>query len=213
MSQKLTLFYATGTCSLACHLALAFAGADFDLHKVDLQKGEQRDPAYLKLNPKGVVPTLKLENGEVVTEALAILAYIARRWSDAALTPDDDLAYARCMEMLAWLAGTMHGTHFAAVFRAARFSDEESHHAAITEKGMAGLREDVARIERALEHRNWGGPGQFTIADAYLLTLYRWALGKKLTADADNWAAFYREWTAHPTVQAVFGKEGLPLPR
>jgi glutathione S-transferase len=211
MSNKLTLFYATGTCSLACHLALQFADAKFDLHQVDLRKGEQRSPEYLKLNPKGVVPTLRLETGEVVTEAVAILAYIAKRYPDAGLVPEEGLQFAHTMELLSWLAGTMHGAHFAAVFRPARFSDEEAHHAAIAEKGMEGLRSDVERIEKLLADKSWAADDQFTIADAYLLVLYRWAMGKKLTANAPNWTAYFKAWTGHEHVRATFEREGIRI--
>jgi glutathione S-transferase len=82
----LTLFYAPTACSLASHIALEEAQADFEARRVDFAAGEQRSPDYLAINPKGRVPALVTPRG-VLTETPAILAFIAQSFPEARLAP------------------------------------------------------------------------------------------------------------------------------
>ncbi|MCQ8856631.1 glutathione S-transferase N-terminal domain-containing protein, partial [Escherichia coli] len=82
-------FYAPGACSLASHIALEEAGADYEAIKLDFSQGEQRRPEYLKINPKGRVPVLVTDKG-VLTESPVILGYIAQTHPDANLANNDD---------------------------------------------------------------------------------------------------------------------------
>ncbi len=85
----LDFYFAPHTCALAAHIALEDAGADYSLRRVDFNKAEQRQPAYLAVNPKGRVPALVTERG-VLTETPAILAYVAEVFPAAQLAPRDD---------------------------------------------------------------------------------------------------------------------------
>ena len=78
----LTFYYATNTCALASHIALEEAGADYQTRWIDFSAAEQTKPDYLKVNPKGRVPSLMTERG-VLTETPAILAYIAQSHPEA----------------------------------------------------------------------------------------------------------------------------------
>src|SRR5689334_9625437 len=103
---QMTLYTARGTCSLATHIALLEAGADFDVVPLDLSKTEQQSPAYLAINPKGRVPSLRTPQG-VLTETPALLVFVARSFPAAGLAPFDDVfAFARMEEMLSYLAST-----------------------------------------------------------------------------------------------------------
>jgi glutathione S-transferase len=94
----LKLFSATGSCSLASHIALEEAGADYELVKISLKNGDQRRPDYLALNPKGRVPALVTDRG-ILTENVAILAYVARTYPEAGLAPlDDEFAFADSLQ-------------------------------------------------------------------------------------------------------------------
>lgn len=84
-----TLFYSPGSCSLASHIALAEAGAAYELVRTDTKTGDQRRPEYLKVNPKGRVPALVTERG-TLTETPAILAFVAQSFPQARLAPLDD---------------------------------------------------------------------------------------------------------------------------
>ena len=76
----LTLYYAPGACSMAAHIALEESGEKYQPQKVDLANGEQRTEAYLKINPQGRVPVLRLDDGEPLSENTAILPYLGKRF-------------------------------------------------------------------------------------------------------------------------------------
>ena len=76
----LTLYYAPGACSMAAHIVLEESGEKYEPKKVDLAGGEQRTEAYLKINPQGRVPVLRLDNGEPLAENTAILPYLGKRF-------------------------------------------------------------------------------------------------------------------------------------
>ena len=117
------LYYAPGSCSLASHIALEEAGADYETVRMDLGAGDQRRAEYLALNPLGRVPALAID-GAVLTENAAILAFIAQRFPDAGLAPiSDPLAFARVQGFNAFLASTVHPYHSHGV-RGARWSDD-----------------------------------------------------------------------------------------
>ena len=78
----LTLYFAPGACSMAAHIALEESGEKYEPKKVDLAGGEQRGEAYLKINPQGRVPALRLDNGECLSENTAILPYLPRLCQD-----------------------------------------------------------------------------------------------------------------------------------
>src|SRR5688572_13285101 len=107
----LKLFYAPGSCALASHIALEESGAPYEAERVDLGGGQQRSPAYLKLNPKGRVPALATDRG-VISENPAILAYIAQAFPKAKLAPlDDPFAFARIQAFNGYLSSTLHVAH------------------------------------------------------------------------------------------------------
>lgn len=85
----LTLYITPGTCSRASHIALAESGLDYQVSLIRFAEGEQRSPAYLKVNPKGRVPALMTDKG-VLTETVALLPYIAQLVPEKNLAPLDD---------------------------------------------------------------------------------------------------------------------------
>ena len=91
----LTLYYAPGACSLAAHIVLEEGGEKYEARRVDLSKGEQRTPEYLKIHPLGRVPALLLDNGEPLTENTAILPYLGKRFK---LWPADPVADAKALQ-------------------------------------------------------------------------------------------------------------------
>ena len=76
----LMLYYAPGACSMASHIVLEDSGEKYESKKVDLAGGEQRTEAYLKINPQGRVPVLRLDNGDPLAENTAILPYLGKRF-------------------------------------------------------------------------------------------------------------------------------------
>ena len=98
------LYYAPGTCALACWIALEWAQLDYEVEKVKLGSEE-----YLKINPLGMVPALQLDDGQIVTQAGTILTFIAKQAPKAQLIPQDNLlAECRFNEIMDFLTGDFH---------------------------------------------------------------------------------------------------------
>ncbi len=169
----LTLHYAPHTCSLATHIALEEAGADYVLVRVSFAAEEQKSPAYLAINPKARVPALVTPRG-VLTETPAMLAFVAQSFPSAALMPrDDPFAFARAQEFNAYLCATLHVAH-AHRMRGTRWVDDP---AAITEMQRCAP-DRVAACFDLIERHMLAGPyvlGEaFSACDAYLFTIAQW---------------------------------------
>ena len=202
------LYFSPGACSLVAHIALEEARADFVAERVVLAQGEHLSPDYLQINPHARVPALEVD-GQVITENVAILNFIAHRWRAPGSVPvDDHLAAARCNQLLGWFASSVH-IGFAQVWRAERFTSDESVHAAIQSGGHEVLKRYFDEIE-ALCGEGWVVPGQFTAADSYLITFFRW--GRRIGNDMTRyprWEALIDRVLKRPKVQQALAVEGL----
>ena len=204
----LKLFYSPGACSLVTHIALEESGAEFEPVRVTLAQAEHLKPEYLDINPQARVPALATGHG-VVTENIAILNLIADLFGkDGSVPRNDPYAAARCNELLGWFASTVH-ISFAQIWRAARFTRDESIHPAIVAGGRENLESQFAEIE-ALSGEGWLAGGRFTAADSYALTFFRW--GRRIGMDMaafPRWAAHLERLLERPAVQRVLEREGL----
>jgi len=122
----LNLYFSPGACSLASHIGIEETGAPYEAKLTALAKGDQRTPEYLAINPRARVPALKTEDG-VITENVAILTYLAKRFSEKNLLPRDLSGEVRCLSMMAWLSNTVH-PGFTRVFRPERFAEDPTTH-------------------------------------------------------------------------------------
>src|SRR6202165_12219 len=105
------LAYAAHTCSLASHIALEDAGADYSTVRISFAAEEQRKPEYLAINPKGRAPALVTGKG-ILTETPAILAFIAQSFPHASLAPlDDPFSFAQVQASNSYLCSTLHVAH------------------------------------------------------------------------------------------------------
>ena len=189
-----TLYSAPGTCALASHIALVESGLPYEVRRVKFAESEQRSEAYLKINPKGRVPALVTEKG-VLTETVAILAFIAQAAPQAKLAPlDDPFRFAGMQAFNAYLASTVHVAH-AHGRRGARWADEPSSHADMQRK----LPQTMRDCFRLIEDEFLAGPyvlgDRYSVADPYLFTIAGWLEGDKV------------DITEFPRVQAHF--EGM----
>jgi glutathione S-transferase len=172
----LKLFYALGSCSLASHIALEEAGADYEAVGISTQAGDQRKPEYLAINPKGRVPALVTDRG-VLTETPAILAYVAQSYPDARLAPlDDPFAFAGAQAFNSYLCATVHVAH-AHKHRGYRWADDPAALAEMTRK----VPETEAACFQLIEDQLFKGPwvlGEaYSVCDGYLFTLAGWLEG------------------------------------
>ena len=123
--MTLQLYFAPGSSSLAPLVALEELDIPYVGHRLDLAAGDQRKPEYLKVNPRGRVPTLVVD-GQPVTEVLAILTYLAHRYPHSELLPlADPLKLAKAYEVMSWFASTVH-VAFAQIARPERYADDEA---------------------------------------------------------------------------------------
>jgi len=183
-------YYAPGSCSFASHVALLETGAPFEAIRVVLANGDQRKPEYLAINPHGRVPALVTETG-AITESIAILTYLARRFPEAGLLPWDRPAeLARAYELMSWFASTVQ-VSFSQVFRGGRFSDDAQTLIELKAAGKPRVAEALAEMEDAAPVSGWLLGDEFSVADAYATVFWRWA--PRLELDV----SVYPKWGAH----------------
>jgi glutathione S-transferase len=197
------LYYMPAACSLAPHIALREAGLPFDLELVGRDKKTKSGEDYLGINPKGAVPAIKLENGEVLTEGAVIQQYIAdkaptKKLAPAAGTPE---RY-RLQEWLNYIASEMH-KGIGQLFNPAM---PEEFKAAV-KKGLA--EKQFPFIEKALAGRDYLMK-DFTVVDGYLFTVMNWTNFHKIDLSAfPNIVAYMKRVAARPAVQEAMKAEGL----
>lgn len=192
------LYYSPGACSLADHIALHDADMKFDLVKVDLRTHKLDDGrSYLDINPKGYVPALQLDDGEVLTENIAILSYIADQ--DPALGVRGPLGRYRLLEMLAYFSSELHKA-FHAQFDPAASAEEKK-------KSAQSVEAKLKFVAGKFEGPYLFGPN-VTVADDYLFVMLMWAANLKL-AIPDTLGAFAERMRARPTVHIALKHEGL----
>ena len=203
----LTLYYAPHSCALASHLALEHSGPVYEARRVDLANGEQRSPAYLRVNPKGRVPALITEQG-VLTETPAILAYIAQRFPRARLAPlDDPFLFAEAQSFNSYLCSTVHVAH-AHRYRGHRWADDPAAIEAMRIKVPQTMKACFDQIENDFFRGPYVLGEQFSICDMYLFTISRWLPGDDVDV---NWfpkvADLQRRLLADATVQKVLAAQ------
>ena len=198
------LYYSPGACSLSPHIALLEAGLPYDLVKVDLKaKQLENGDDYLKVNPKGQVPALGLDSGELVTEGPVIVQMIADKVSAKNLAPARDSAERyKLQEWLTYINGELHkniGPMFSPVL-----SDDAK--AFFKDRATGKFK----YVGGQLAGHDYLMGKQFTVADGYLYTMLRWADGHKMDLSGlKNLMAYKDRIAARPTVQQALTKEGL----
>ena len=169
----LTLYWATGTCALASHIALEQSGAAYEAQRLDFSKNQQRSPEYLRVNPKGRVPALVTDRG-ILSETPAILMYIAQSFPQAELAPlDDPFLLAQINAFNSYLCSTVHVAH-AHKHRGHRWTDDAAAQAAMRERVPQNMTECFTLIEREMFMGPWVLGERYSISDPYLFTVSRW---------------------------------------
>ncbi|MBM7069698.1 glutathione S-transferase family protein [Actibacterium sp. 188UL27-1] len=169
------LHVARGTVAVAPHIALEEAGAEYTLNWIDFTRGDQTHPDYLAVNPKGRVPALETPHG-VLTEAAAILTYIADTHPAASLMPADPFQRARVHELHLTLAATVHVNH-AHKLRGSRWANDPAAHTAMAAKVPQNMTANAALLQDHFLTGPWVLGDAFSTADIYLFTVARWFAG------------------------------------
>ncbi|WP_438027217.1 glutathione transferase GstA [Sorangium sp. So ce233] len=200
------LYFSPGACSLSPHVVAREVGIELTLDKVDLaSKKTSSGRDYSAINPKGYIPALELDGGEVLTEGPAIVQYLADQKPEAKLVPSPGtMARYRVQEMLGYINSELHKS-YSPLFNP-KTSPEQR------QEREEYLRKRYGVIEAALAKGPYLFGEQFTVADAYLFTVTNWSNFVKLDLSAfPNLLAYQRRVAARPAVQGAMRAEGLPV--
>jgi glutathione S-transferase len=177
----LTLYFAPGASSMAPHIALHEISVPFTPRALSFSRKETRDPAYLAINPEGKVPTLLVDD-QPLTEVAGILFWLARRFPEADLLPQDDIdAQAQAISWMSFIASTIHPAR---------------------RSGLERSREVFAIADCRMGNRDWV-LGRYSIADIHLFRLF-WRFVGSSPVEARRYAglsAHYDRMMARPAVQ------------
>lgn len=194
------LYYTAGACSLAPHIALYESGADFEAVAVDLRAKTLPDGSdYLAANPKGAVPAIGLENGEVLTENAVVLQYLADQSGSEELLPASGLRRYRVLEWTTFVSTEIH-KGFGPLWNPSAPTESK-----------AAARETLGKKFDFVQDRLGDGfltGDAFTIADAYLFTVLRWTAIHDI--DLGRWpglTAYQERVAARPKVAAALAAE------
>lgn len=203
----LTLYYGPGACSMASHIVLEESGEKYDPKRMDLAKGEQRTPDYLKMNPLGRVPLLQLDNGEPLAENTAILPYLGKRFN---LWPTDATAEAKALSLIGYFASSVHPAH-AHVGRPERYTADQSAFPGIKEQGLKSFHGYLKQIDEKLAGREWFGD-TYSVLDPYGFVFYTWGVRRELPmGELKNYTAFKDRMTSRSAVARVIEDEKVKL--
>jgi glutathione S-transferase len=198
------LYYAPGTCSLAPHIVAREAGLAIDLVKVDLATHKtDNGEDYTKTNPKGYVPAIELDRGEVLTEASALLQYLSDLKPQAGLLPPvGTLDRFRVIEWLTFISAELH-KGFSPLW-------DNGAPEATKEAARDRLANRFSYLNRHLAGRQYLTDDPFTSADAYCFTIVNWCNFLKIDlAPYPNLGAFMQRVAARPKVREALTAEGL----
>lgn len=199
------LYYLPGACSLASFISLLEAGIKFDHASVDrATRKTSEGEDYLQVNPKGYVPALKLDNGEVLTENTALLAYIGDLNPAAKLIPrPGTIERYRVHEWLSFVNGELH-KNFSPMFNPAATD-------AMRDLARQHLDRRLGYVESRLGNQSYLTGEDFTVADAYLYVVLSWRNHAKVSIEKfPKLTAFFNRVAARPHVKAARKAEGLP---
>ncbi|MBV8032904.1 MAG: glutathione transferase GstA [Betaproteobacteria bacterium] len=198
------LYYGPGACSLSPHIVLRELGLPFEMKKVNTKdKTIEGGGDYWKVNGRGYVPALELDNGEVLTEGPAIVQYLADQKPEAGLLPKaGSFERYRVQEWLNFITSEIHKS-FSPLFR----PNTPDEYKTISKENLA---KRFDWLNEQLKGKDYLTGKSFTVADAYLFVVLGWT--KPLAIDLSRWpnlAAFHARVAARPKVKEAMVAEGL----
>ncbi len=206
-------FYMTpGSCSTGIHILLETLELPFEVWIINIPAGDHLRPEYLKINPRGTIPTLVLDDGSALTDFKSIAVWLAETYPRGKLLPQDPELAARALELLEFALIQLHGEGFTRIFTTERYISS-------SEPGGQRLKDDIAGhgrevvsqafaiLEKRLPAEGYAVGPQFSIADAALFYNEFWAekVGIPLPPRV---AAHYQRVRARPVVRQVLAEEG-----
>lgn len=204
------LYYSPGACSLAPHIVLEELGQPFATTRVTIRLQQHQTPEFLALNPQGRVPVLE-DDQFLLTEAPAILLYLARKAPSKALIAHDDEGYGRTAQLLNYFSSSVH-VAFAQVWRSQRFATTQAARDEVVALGRETVADGFERINTLLRGREWLVGDRFSVADTYPLVFFRW--GGLIGLDMrrfEDWSDHTKRMLARPAVQRALATEEIEI--
>lgn len=206
----LTFYMTPGSCTTGIHILLEELEELFSVELVNLMAGDQHTPAYRQLNPKGSIPMLKLDGGQVLTEFEAIACWLAWSHPKAQLLPQDPLSAAKALELMCYAVSTLHMQAFARIFTPERFSvDGSAPLEAIKAEGERRVKEGFDILSQQLAQEGYAC-GEFSIADAALFYVEFWA-DRSAIALPERVRQHYELMLTRRAVRQVLMEEGYRI--
>ena len=165
-------YYAPGSCAMSVHILLEDAEAKYEANRIDLDTGYQRSEEYLAINPKGRVPALITESG-VLTETPAILSFIAKKYPDKNLAPNDQFEFARAQAFNMYLSSTVHVGH-SHKHRGTRWANDLKALENMTSKVTENMTDYAQSIEDHYFIGPWVLGDKYSMCDPYLYVITKW---------------------------------------
>ena len=198
------LYYAPGACSLASHIVLEEVGLPHTLERADISaKKTETGADYRAINPKGAVPALMLDTGEVLTEGVAIMQFVADQAGATDLVPASGLARARVQEMLNYVCSEVHKS-YSPLFKPGLGAEAKAAQLAHLDVKLGALESILA------DGRSYLTGDRFCPADGYLFTVTNWS--KAVGHDLSRFPlieGLRARVAARPSVQAAMKAEGM----
>lgn len=201
----LKLYYAPGACSTASHIGLEESGATYELQALSFAKSEQRTPEYLKVNPRGRVLALVVDEGTIV-ENTAILDFVAAKYAPH-LMPTDPVKRARAISLMAWFSNGVH-PNFTHIGRPERFATDTAVFDHLKAVGRDNFFANLKEIDGLMAGKTWILGDEFSVVDGYALVFYGW--GKRIglpVGELKNYTAWKDRMLARPAVKRVLERE------
>jgi glutathione S-transferase len=210
------LYWGPHTCAIGSHILLEESGLHYETEKLDVAGGETQKPPFKDVNPKGKVPTLLRDDGSILTEFGAIANWIARSAPEKGLLPQDANGEARAVEVMDYVVGTIHAQGFGRIFKPEKFEPADALHkatglgaSAVKEQGREIAISGFRLLNQDLEHHAFVAGDTFSVADAALFYVERWAPEAKIDLPPNVSAHLLRlkERPSVKKVMAIWGEK------
>jgi glutathione S-transferase len=194
------LYFAPLACSMATRIALYEAGADAQYIQRDRNKRLPDGSDFLQINPLGMVPTLRTDDGDLLTENAAILQYVAELFPDAHLAVRSGRERARLQQWLSFIGTELHKAVFLPLLRPDAPAEAKTYAAGLADARLAIVEQHLGGREFLLDH--------FTVADAYLFTVLNWSMATPVKFDRfPAIQAYIARLQQRPSIAKAVGEE------
>lgn len=194
------LYFIPLACSMATRIALYDAGADAQYIQRDRNKRLPDGSDFTTINPLGMVPALRTDDGEVLTENAAILQYVAEQFPNAKLAPTSGIERARLQRWLSFVGTELHKGIFMPLFATAAPAEAKAYAISHADARFAILEKHLTGREFLLD--------SFSVADAYLFTVLNWVGATPLKLDGyPAIQAYVARLQQRPSIAKALGEE------